>query len=464
MKTMRFPVLLLFAALFAGNAIARDTPSGVPGVSVEQLTPDYWVAKQPRSRKPQLDPAAIAAQNAKLFELDTSVNDVAATPDTMPSADVKQRMDELSQLTQRTLYREDGQPMGGVERKALLDSLARDTLEGDVPVRFGLVVRRASVRAFPTLTRAFTEPGNNDIDRFQESALFPGTPLAILHASADDQWWFVISPLYVAWIPKVDVAIGSRADVFGYAKREPAVIITGADVDTVHTPEEPRVSRLRLDMGVRLPLRAGWPANEPVNGQNPYNAWVVELPARRADGTLEFVPALVPRSADVSTEYLPLERTALVRQSFKFLGERYGWGHDYGTRDCSGFVSEVYRSFGVVIPRNTSDQATSPALDRVAFADGDVESRRKAIANVDTGDLVYIPGHVMMVIGKDRGIHYVIHDTTGFNARGDDGAIQRVKLNGVSVTPLETLLGSDGTPYVDRITAIQRIRRTGEGR
>lgn len=461
MNSIRIPVLLLIA-LLAGDALARGTPSGVPGVTMEQLSPDYWVAKQLRSRKPQLDAAAIAAQNAKLFELDPSVNDVAGIGPKMRAEEVARRMDELSQLPERTLWREDGEVLGDEDRRRLVDSLARDAIFPEATVRPGLVVRRASVRAFPTRMRVFTSRDDRDIDRFQESALFPGTPVRVLHASRDGSWWFVVSPLYVAWIEAKDVAIGAPDDVFGYGRREPAVIVTGADVETVYTREEPRVSKLGLDMGVRLPLRTDWPANEPVNGQNPYNAWVVVLPVRNDDGSLAFAPALIPRSADVAMEYLPLERPAIVRQSFKFLGERYGWGHDYGTRDCSGFVSEVYRSFGVVLPRNTSDQATSPALDRVAFADGDVEARRKAVKELDTGDLVYIPGHVMMVIGKDAGVHYVIHDTTGFNARGADGELQRVKLNGVSVTQLETLLAGDGTPYVDRITAIQRIRRTGK--
>jgi hypothetical protein len=456
---MRCVLLLLF--LLAFDVHARGTPSGVPGVTVEQLSPGYWIAKQPRSRRPLLDADAIAAQNAKLFRLDASVNVVSAVPDVVSREYVQEGLDELSQLTDRALYRENGRPMGPAERAAIVDTLARDAIPAQVPVRFALVVRRASVRAFPTFTRAFTEPGDTDIDRLQESALFPGTPLAIVHESRDRAWWFVVSPLYVAWIPKDDVAIGTRDAVFGWQQRSPAVVVTGADVETVYTPEEPRVSRLRLDMGMRLPLRVDWPPGEPVNGQHPAGGWVVDLPVREPDGALAFAPALVPRSADVGSDYLPLERAALVRQAFKFLGERYGWGHDYGTRDCSGFVSEVYRSFGVVLPRNTSAQAKSPALDRVAFADGDVAARRRALKTLDTGDLVYIPGHVMMVIGEDRGLHYVIHDTTGFNARTADGDIERVKLNGVYVTPLETLLGSDGTPFVERMTAIQRIRRTG---
>ena len=106
-----------------------------------------------------------------------------------------------------------------------------------------------------------------------------------------------------------------------------------------------------------------WPAEKPVNGQHPYTAHVVELPMRAADGSLHFTPALLPRTADVAADYLPLTRANLLRQSFKFLGERYGWGHSYNARDCSGFVSEVYRSFGVQLPRNTRDQGVSPALE-----------------------------------------------------------------------------------------------------
>src|SRR3546814_19235257 len=94
-------------------------------------------------------------------------------------------------------------------------------------------------------------------------------------------------------------------------------------------------------MGIRIPVLRDWPGNKPVNGQAAYTSHVVELPVRNDDGSLRIVPALLPRTADVSADYLPLTHANLIRQAFKFLGERYGWGHSYGTRDCSGFVSEV---------------------------------------------------------------------------------------------------------------------------
>jgi hypothetical protein len=182
---------------------------------------------------------------------------------------------------------------------------------------------------------------------------------------------------------------------------------------------------------------------------------------RAADGSLHFAPALLQRNADVAMDYLPLTRANLLHQSFKFLGERYGWGSSYNARDCSGFVSEVYRSFGVQLPRNTRDHAVSPALNRIEFtADDDHEKRLAVLRELQVGDLVYIPGHVMMVIGQDGGGPYVIHDTTGITYRDAEGVLTRVHLNGVSVTPLLPLLdGKEHVSRVDRIYSIQRIRK-----
>ncbi|HEY1283720.1 MAG TPA: NlpC/P60 family protein, partial [Steroidobacteraceae bacterium] len=240
------------------------------------------------------------------------------------------------------------------------------------------------------------------------------------------------------------------------------LIVTGPTVKTVHTPQEPQVSELQLDMGVRVPLRADWPESKPVNGQHPYTSHVIDLPVRSDDGSLRFAPALLPKTEDTASDYLPLSQSNLLRQGFKFLGERYGWGHSFNARDCSGFVSEVYRSFGVQLPRNTRDQAVSPALNRIAFTSADTHEHRLAVLReLQVGDLIYIPGHVMMVIGHDRGVPYVIHDTTGISYRDQSGVVQRVALNAVSVTPITPLLLNRDQPLVDRITSILRIRPEG---
>ncbi|MGB3747833.1 MAG: SH3 domain-containing protein [Rhodanobacter sp.] len=465
MRVSLFAAALLGFALVAPLA-ARDAPtalsippSGVLGVGEAQLTPQFWIGLQTQPDRVILDRAAIEAQNAKLLRLDPSMHDLRALPKTLGREQVAGWITALSELPTHPLFDVEGKPVPAATLQGVSANLALDAIPASQPTRYGLIVRRAALRTFPTTLRVFSEKGDTDIDRFQETAEFPGTPVAIVHASADGQWLFVVSPRYAAWTQKDNVAEGSAAEVFGYVDRTPYRVITGAVERTVFTREAPAVSQLPLDMGTRVPLATGLAPDQPVNGQTSYAAHVLELPLRKADGTLGFTPALLQKNTDSAADYLPLTRANIIRQAFKFLGERYGWGHSYDGRDCSGFVSDVYRSMGVNMPRNTSRQAISPALTHRAFTAKDSrEERIKAAQALEVGDLVYIPGHVMMVIGHLHGQPYVIHDVGGMSYRKADGSRVRVKLNAVSVTPLLPLLYNDRQSFVDRMTSIVRIR------
>jgi hypothetical protein len=112
------------------------------------------------------------------------------------------------------------------------------------------------------------------------------------------------------------------------------------------------------------------------------------------------------------------------------------------------------------MPRDTSKQSISPALEHRLFTDKDSrEARLKAAHALQVGDLVYIPGHVMLVIGQRDGQPYVIHDVGSMSYRKADGSIAEIKLNAVSVTPLLPMLFNDQQTFVDRMTSIVRIRR-----
>lgn len=448
---------LLAAALASATIFAREpAPTGVIGVDEAQLTPDYWIARL--DAVPFDVAAAIATQNAKLQQLDSSIYDLRALPATLDRARIAGWIGKLADPPSRPLFDVGGKPVAKDTIDAIVANRALEAIPASQPTRYGLVVRRAALRSFPTELRVFSSADDHDIDRFQESALFPGTPLIVAHASRDGRWRFVVSPSYAAWMAADALAEGSADQVFGYVTKTPYRIVTGATVRTVFTPEQPALSQLQLDMGVRAPVLV-WSADKPVNGQNAYAAHVIELPLRGANGKLEFAPALLPKTADTARDYLPMTRANLLRQAFKFLGERYGWGNSYDARDCSGFVSDVYQSFGVRMPRNTRDQGVSPAFSKRTFGSADNRAARlAAVRAMDVGDLVYIPGHVMMAIGQVDGEPYVIHDTTGIAWRRPDGTFARTPLNSVSVTPLTPLQFNDTELYVDRITSIVRIR------
>ena len=462
---MRYLLLAALLTLTGLDTMARQTApaappaQGVPGVGAAHLDVNYWTRRADQRSKIILDASAVAAHNQRLHQLDPTFHDIEALPVTLDGATAGGWVEQLSQPPDRPLWDERGAQVTKGALASLVENADLDAVPQSQPTRFGLITSRANLRTFPTTMRVFTSQGDTDIDRFQENALFPGTPVAIVHESRDHRWWFVVSPLYAAWVEKEHVAEGSKDLVFAYTRRTPGLVVTGATVRTVFTPEQPAVSQLQLDMGVRVPLLADWPSTTPVNGQNAYTGAVIELPIRLDDGSLKLVPALLPHGADVARDYLPLTAENIVAQGFKFLGERYGWGDGYNARDCSGFVSEVYNSFGVQLPRNSRDQGTSPALNRIAFtAESNRKERMDAVRSLRVGDLIYIPGHVMMVLGFEHGEPYVIHDTTGMTYRNGDGSLSRVVLNGVSITPLMPMLFNKTESYIDRMYSIQRIR------
>ena len=178
---------------------------------------------------------------------------------------------------------------------------------------------------------------------------------------------------------------------------------------------------------------------------------------RGKTGDLEFEPTLIARGRDVRVGPLPYRPSLVLRQAFKFLGERYGWGHDYNARDCTGFVGDVYKTFGLLMPRNSGQQGQGKFAPTRFFQDGDREGRLQALEKLKVGDLIYIPGHVMMYIGSVDGEPYVIHDVTGLRYFTGDGSLYRGTLNGVSVTPLKPLQLSRDKSFIDGIYAIKTI-------
>ncbi|HJU27233.1 MAG TPA: SH3 domain-containing protein, partial [Rhodanobacteraceae bacterium] len=329
---MKIPLLLvalsgLAAPLHAADNTPAIPPSGVIGVTDAQLSPEFWIGRASAPDEVLMTKAAIAAQNAKVLHRDTSMYDIASLPSKLGAEQVKGWITRLSKRPDDPLHDVHGQEVPASDLDAWDRNLALDAVPPSQPTRYGLIVRRADLRTFPTTTRVFDEPGDTDIDRFQESGIFPGTPVVIAHQSRDGQWLFVVSPRYAAWVKRDAVAAGSKEDVFGYVDRKPYRVVTGAHVQTVFTPEQPRVSQLELNMGVRVPLAQGLPPDQPVNGQTAYTSYTIELPVRNDDGSLKTVPALLQRNADSAADYLPLTRADIIRQAFKFLGERYGWGH-----------------------------------------------------------------------------------------------------------------------------------------
>ena len=284
--------MMAFAALAAMLAVVASAARAEQGTADPRLTAAHWIARCADADRVLMDAAAVAAANRRLVEVDPSVRDLAALPATLSRDDVAAGRRPLhaprraAVSRRRRRGRRRGPPALAGGRRG-----RRHPGGGGAAVRPRRPPGRAA--AVSHAQRVLAKRGDADIDAFQESALFPGTPVAAVHASADGGWTFVIAATYDAWIETDNLAFGGRDAVLDYARRASRVV-TGSRATTAFTPTLPALSELVLDMGTALPEIRNWPADEGVNGQSAAAAHVVELPRARPPAGSNSAPRFCP--------------------------------------------------------------------------------------------------------------------------------------------------------------------------
>ncbi|MDD2717092.1 MAG: SH3 domain-containing protein [Candidatus Wallbacteria bacterium] len=437
-------ILLIISAAYAEETMSNDFFSRIPKVTSEMQHPDFWVKLAP-------DPDQILATQA---QLDRYNGDVLRK--TAPCADIWNLKQILSETDLREMIKKvssppskakfiNGKPIKPAYFKKLERNLNLGGIKGINKVRYGLTVRRSVMRTYPTYDRTFTDASDQEFDRFIETAVYPAEPLVILHQSHDGKWFFARAYNYLAWIPVIDVAVGLKDEVMNYAQKPHFLVVTGKKAFTNFNPELPQLSELQLEMGVRIPLAASAEIADDVYGQGTEGNHVVSLPVRTAAGGLEFKQGLIPVTEDVCLGYLPYTRRNILTQAFKFLGQRYGWGGQYNTRDCSAFIMDIFRSMGVLLPRNSGEQGKlCPGVKHDMVEGLSLDERKKIFDALPAGSALYMSGHAMLFLGKFGDDYFMIHDFAGFSVKSGDGRVTPHKALEVAVTPLLSIYLGDG--------------------
>ncbi len=399
-------------------------------VDAPRLQPDFWLARAADADEPLLTPAQAAAFNRRVHQA-LALPDPLDLPDALPADEVRALMAQAAPQT-RPLYGGDGQPVSS-ERLAELLARLDLPLPAQVPAQFGLVVKLAGARALPAHAILTAEPLAFQTNLLQETVVDIAAPAAVLATSADTRWSFCLTPLYWGWLPRDALAAASRdeARAFRRAAADDFVIATASygligaaqgDSQAVH-------------MGVRLPLLEETP-----------ETWRVWLPSVKKGKLQETVGTVSRRAGAFQRGWPPPTRRTLLTAAFSLLGEPYAWGGliagtFYG-RDCSRFVQDVYALTGVALPRNSGQQRQVCAV-RLDFAPDTPPDERRALiaAHARPGDIVWLPGHVMLYLGAVDGEPHVIHATGGPQMA-------------VVVSTLDLYAGAPGGSLLERVRSV----------
>lgn len=458
--------LFIFNVISMSNVLSENSTNhsshfktDIEGISENMIYSEYWEKGLTNNQHEILSPHQIKHQNQQLFQTTDYMNDLTLYPETLTKKKIIAAIKLISKIPSSNRYYSNGKQLTKTDYKKYQTALNINAIPTTQNINFAMVVKRSNLRRFPTNDAVFKTNDKINIDRFQESASFPTEVVAILHESQDKKWSFVATYNYHAWIENKNIAIATKEAIFNYKHSNHFMVITGDKVLTTYNPHNKNISEIQLDMGTKIQLTAEENIPTSLGGQNTYTSYVVNLPTRNRKGYLKFEHALISRNKDVHIGYLPFNKENIIKQSFKFLGERYGWGHSFNARDCTGFVGDVYKSFGILMPRNSGQQGNNNYGANVRFSkQATTNEKLKQINQLEVGDLIYIPGHVMMYLGKNNGKPYIIHDVSGLSYFKENGNYYKSTLNGVSVTPLLPLQLNQETSYIDRIYNLKKIK------
>jgi hypothetical protein len=149
----------------------------------------------------------------------------------------------------------------------------------------------------------------------------------------------------------------------------------------------------------------------------------------------------------------PLTRRAVLAEAFRSLGHPYQWGD----RDCSSFLLDLFAGFGLELPRNSSDQARAGSFTiTVDAAVGERERQGLIDAAARAGVvLLHFPGHIMLYLGRTaEGVPMVLHRFAEYLEPCGGRGETLISPNRVAVTTLDLGRGTSRRAFVERLTRI----------
>ncbi|OGP30936.1 MAG: hypothetical protein A2073_07915 [Deltaproteobacteria bacterium GWC2_42_11] len=410
-------------------------------------SPDFWISRLDNPDAVLMDDFRIKMFNEEIIASIDQMADVSRMGETIAGDIIKGYILEDPLPKDKAMFDRNGRKVREAFYRQVEKNFNLDGVGNEVRVRFGVMVKRADIRAFPTLDPLFKSAGSKGFDAVQYSSIYPPEVVALLHISKDREWGFFQTGFVRGWIRLDSVAFAEgrgMIDPYGAEGKE-FLIVTGSFVNIYKDRELKKVIE-RLPMGARLSISGEYK-----------DRWGVAFPHRVKDGLLKWGSAYISKKSDVSIRFLPYSKKNIIRQAFKVLDEEYGWGGINRKRDCSLFIRDVFATVGVNIPRNSRQQAVVGSVLVNTGSSGSAEEIKSVIGSSAPGiTLLAMDGHIMLYLGNIEERHYVIHSVY----RYED--VEGIKVvNKTTVTDLNTGSGTKNGAIMDRIKGVTLLIPNG---
>jgi hypothetical protein len=456
---MKKNILFLLVSLFVFSAAYADEelpplPKGpmiLTSATPAMQSPEYWIKRIPGAEKPIKTIDQMKHFNEEIKHMVPENIDVLKIEKRRPGKAVSDQLQlEYDTLRNRKLLDENDKPVP----KSFFDEDIKPLMQiGQVPskikVKWGAAARATSVRAIPTMFKMIEGKGDVEFDQLQYTLIKLWTPVAIYHTSNDGKWFYVQAPYVRGWVKAKDIAVfEGREELKTRLKSGSFLVVTGESVPVFRDAAFKDVFQ-RPSMGTVIPMAFS------KSSVGPYPVW---MPYRKKGGAVGLTKCYISRKSDVTKGFPVYSQANVIRQAFKLLGARYGWGGQYNGRDCSGFTHDVFLSMGVDLPRDSKQQAMV-GTQLGYFEPFQNDAERKAVLKAARPGitLLKMPKHQMIYLGTVNDQFYVIHSTWAERTGDDRLADEKNRINQVVVSDLEL----NGRSYLgslfDRVLSANEI-------
>lgn len=451
-----FPVLI--PTLVFAEKLNYIAPTILPHTERAMKTAGYWISRHPSPDKVIMNTPEIERFNDRIEKEFKTTKDILAISQSYSGRNLKSELEgTLNKFMQKELYLKDGRKPQVPCRKPescsprlfwanVKNNLNLDAIPSEISVQYGFIVHFSDQRFFPVSEGLNAEAGDIDFDELQNSDLDVGTPVVVLHKSADGQWFYVLTDLSDGWVKVENVALCGIEELKAFLSQKNFTVVIAPKAD-LYLDSELTQYYDYVRMGTRLPISI----------ERVLDTVQINFPTRTEQGMLSMRVGYF-KTEDAHNGYLPYTVRNVIEQAFKLLNSPYGWGGMEGEQDCSRFLHEVFSTVGINLPRNSKEQGgIGQALGQFDAHTANEEKltvlKEKAVGGVT---ILPLKGHIMLYLGMVEDRPYVIHALWAYREKVAGNDRVRV-INRVAVTDLYLGEGSKKGSLLERIIAVKRI-------
>lgn len=423
------------------------------GVTPQMCSSSYWRDKLGKDAdRVLMSVAEIDELNAKMLaKPETNMHDLENMPGTYETYPVERSVPEGTFFV-------DGRQIDNNEYFGRMIKAMKETgYSGKMQTQYAVITKRADMKEWPTDDIVGYSANDTD-DELQGTSMNVNEPFVIYQKCEIDgkMYYNGYSTNCTGWIPADCAAVcSSKQEWLEAWKVDTAakdfIVITQDRITLEPSMYVPEISEVKLMLGTILKLVPEDDMPQTVAERGTWNNYVVYLPTRDADGKYVRQYALISQHYDISTGFLPLTQGNVLDTAFNCLGSRYGWGGMLDSMDCSMYTRQIYRCFGLEIPRNTTWQTQIP--DHVTDISQMTDAEKLAyFETIPVGSLLMFRGHITVYIGSENGKAYVISDTGSLS--DSTGELKVIGQMSVIVNPLDVRRGNGTTWLKNMIYAV----------